>query len=307
MLTEIFNFTTNMRIHWVYLLSAAVISAFYLKKLKIFSFHYFFNNSSKLDFQLFVTNRVVKFFFILPIEGTIIYSLCKWFLKTYGSGSFNLSFSSSLSIAAYTLFLFVIDDFLRFIQHYLMHKVPFLWEIHKVHHSAHVLTPMTLYRVHLLEVFISSFRRILGTVFLTCIMFVLTHKVLSPIQIMGALSLNFIFNILGGNLRHSHIPLSFGFLERIFISPAQHQIHHSKALEHFDKNFGVALSIWDQIFSTWISGKTKTKINVGLSYYERNHKNNIVSCLIDPIKSNLSSMKKNYSSQTIIKSQGELI
>lgn len=284
MLEEIFNITTNTRIHWVYLLSAAVIAAFFMRNLKIFSFHYFWNSSSKLDVQLFITNKFFKFFLILPFETFAIYSLCKSFLQLQSSPHLNLSLSSNLAFITYTLVLFVVDDFLRFMQHYTMHKVPFLWEIHKVHHSAHVLTPMTLYRVHFLEIGISSLRRILGTTFLTCLMFSISSQTISGYHIMGALSFNFIFNLLGGNLRHSHIPLSFGFLERIFISPVQHQVHHSKAPEHFDKNFGVALSIWDQLFSTWHKAKPNQKIKVGLSYSQRNHKNTLTSALLSPLK-----------------------
>ena len=59
----------------------------------------------------------------------------------------------------------------------------------------------------------------------------------------------FIFSLLGSNLRHSHIPLAyFRALEKWFISPKQHQIHHSK--KYFNKNFGGYLSIWDSVFGT---------------------------------------------------------
>jgi sterol desaturase/sphingolipid hydroxylase (fatty acid hydroxylase superfamily) len=61
----------------------------------------------------------------------------------------------------------------------------------------------------------------------------------------------FIFNSLAANLRHSHVWLSFGpVLERVISSPAQHQIHHSDAPRHFDKNFGINLSLWDWMFGT---------------------------------------------------------
>jgi len=62
--------------------------------------------------------------------------------------------------------------------------------------------------------------------------------------------LGFLFNALGANLRHSHIWLSFGSLERWFISPAQHQIHHSSAEADRDINFGTCLAIWDRLFGS---------------------------------------------------------
>ncbi|UXX83441.1 sterol desaturase family protein [Roseovarius pelagicus] len=55
----------------------------------------------------------------------------------------------------------------------------------------------------------------------------------------------------GTGLRHSHVWLGFGrVLEHILISPAQHQIHHSSAAEHRNKNYGEVLAIWDWMFGT---------------------------------------------------------
>jgi sterol desaturase/sphingolipid hydroxylase (fatty acid hydroxylase superfamily) len=283
-LKEIFEITTNTRIHWVYLIPTVLISLLYVRRLNLFNFKYFWNQSSKLDLKLFLTNRIFKFFFILPFEVAAIYQVCKLVLSSSNLPNLGLNLSSTSALVLYTSALFVFDDFLRFIQHYIMHKVPALWEIHKVHHSAHTLNPMSLYRVHFIEVGISAIRRIFGTTVLTCTMFVISTQSISGYQIAGALAFNFIFNVLGGNLRHSHIPLSFGFLERIFISPLQHQIHHSKNSAHFDKNFGVALSVWDQIFKTWHKGRVSSPIKVGLSYNERNHTNDLVSALFDPLK-----------------------
>jgi hypothetical protein len=61
----------------------------------------------------------------------------------------------------------------------------------------------------------------------------------------------FILNALAANLRHSHVWLSFGpVVEHVLNSPAQHQIHHSDAPRHFNKNYGVNLSLWDWMFGT---------------------------------------------------------
>jgi hypothetical protein len=45
------------------------------------------------------------------------------------------------------------------------------------------------------------------------------------------------------HLRHSHIPMSYGWLEHFVMSPAQHQLHHSYAVQHWDRNFGLLLSV----------------------------------------------------------------
>jgi sterol desaturase/sphingolipid hydroxylase (fatty acid hydroxylase superfamily) len=60
-----------------------------------------------------------------------------------------------------------------------------------------------------------------------------------------------IFNAAGSNLRHSHIWLSYGpRWEHIFISPAQHHIHHSSDKKHFNKNYGEVFAFWDWMFGT---------------------------------------------------------
>jgi hypothetical protein len=75
----------------------------------------------------------------------------------------------------------------------------------------------------------------------------------------------FIFNSLAANLRHSHVWLSFGpVLERVLSSPAQHQIHHSDAPRHFNKNFGINLSLWDWMFGTlYVTRSTPEVIHYG--------------------------------------------
>ena len=81
---------------------------------------------------------------------------------------------------------------------------------------------------------------------------------LSILKIHAAI---FIFNLLGANLRHSHIPIRFGkYFERVFISPAQHQIHHSNDSIHFDKNFGSIFAFWDGLFGTLEISQQKQKI-----------------------------------------------
>src|SRR5690606_25178119 len=63
----------------------------------------------------------------------------------------------------YTLVLFVVWDFSRYAVHRLMHTVPWLWSFHQVHHSANVLTPLTLYRTHPVETLLYDARGWLTT------------------------------------------------------------------------------------------------------------------------------------------------
>ena len=74
----------------------------------------------------------------------------------------------------------------------------------------------------------------------------------------------FAYNLIG-NLRHSHVWLSYGpWLSRLLLSPAMHQIHHSTEERHFGRNIGYALSIWDALFGTVYIPKGHEHFAMGL-------------------------------------------
>ena len=141
--------------------------------------------------------------------------------------------------------LFAVRRWKPFFVHRTMHNVPFLWRLHRVHHSAEILTPLTLFRVHPLESIIYFLRGLFVFGLVSGVFIWLFGRELTFFHILGVDALGFIFNLAGANLRHSHIWLSFGRFENYFISPAQHQFHHSK--DHGHPNFGTYLAFWDRI------------------------------------------------------------
>ena len=162
-----------------------------------------------------------------------------------------------------TLVSFILFDGLRFLQHFLMHKIPFLWAFHQVHHSATYLTPLTLYRMHPIENLVSAFRRLFGqTLVFGSFMFLFGASV-NAYDILGVNSLAFVANLALSNLRHSPLVISFGQWERIFISPAQHQMHHSNVFELSNSNYGVVLSFWDRLANSLVLYQGQ-KIEYGL-------------------------------------------
>ena len=71
--------------------------------------------------------------------------------------------------------------------------------------------------------------------------------------------------VFGANLRHSHVKLSYPkILEYLFISPYQHQIHHSIRKEHHNKNLGSKLAVWDWLFGTLILSGSKKSLRFGI-------------------------------------------
>lgn len=93
----------------------------------------------------------------------------------------------------------------------------------------------------------------------------------------------FLFLFFGGSLAHSNIWISFGPLEKIFISPAMHQIHHSTAVRHFNKNFAFIFSFWDRLFGTvYYTGKDEN-IVVGLGAKENEKFLTLKDMMISPV------------------------
>lgn len=145
--------------------------------------------------------------------------------------------------------LFLVDDFLRFIAHFLEHRVPFLWELHKVHHSATVLNFVTAERQHPISLFLTSLVLISGAIIVNVLFVKSFGNAIKPAFWIGANVFWVASNFLASALRHSPAWISFGpRIEQWLISPAQHQIHHSDRAEHFDKNYGSTLAIWDRAF-----------------------------------------------------------
>lgn len=150
-----------------------------------------------------------------------------------------------------TLTLFVVDDFLRWYVHFLFHRIPELWEFHKVHHSAEVLNFATAERHHPVEVLITA--TVLTTAYgiINGIFIALFGEHVTVTSVAGANIFLFVFNLAGGALRHSPFWISFGpRVEKWVISPAMHQIHHSDKVEHYDRNMGGSLAVWDRMFGT---------------------------------------------------------
>ena len=149
-------------------------------------------------------------------------------------------------MASFTVCHFLCDDLSKYLVHRALHRWPVLWAFHKVHHSATTLTPLTVYRTHPLEAVIFSLRGSAVQAVVVAVFIFFFGSAVDLFTVLGASVFLFAFNAAGSNLRHSHVRIGYGRrLERILMSPAQHQIHHSVEERHHDKNFGTVLSLWD--------------------------------------------------------------
>lgn len=210
--------------------------------------------SALLDYRYYFLRGVLKVALVVPIVGLVDPYILRsgdyvsFFTNLWGARP-QLGHDLSLALL-YGLGVFLVSDFTHYWVHRAFHG-RWLWEFHKVHHSAPVMVPVTASRVHFLEKVVG---RLVDLVFLGAYAGVFWYACggeVSRYTLFGVTYLVFIFNSLASNLRHSHVWLSFGpRVEHVLNSPAQHQIHHSAAPRHFHKNFGTNLSIWDWMFGT---------------------------------------------------------
>ncbi len=289
-------FNPQKRVFLGYLFSATFISLVWLVFLKkkktfeavkyVFNKKIFFSKSSIADYFMFLINTLIMII-LSPILisqlaiANIIFEVLH-LQSIIVPLEVDMKFIWTLPIL-FTLTYFIFDDFTKYVIHALMHKIPVLWEIHKTHHSARTLTPLTVFRTHPIEGIIFILRSSFTQGIIIAIFYFIYGNNVNLITIVGANIFSFWFHLVGSNLRHSHIRINYWpWLEKILISPAQHQIHHSTKKNHFDKNFGVTFAIWDFFFGSLYISKKGEQFNFGISDKVLSNENNILYLYVSP-------------------------
>lgn len=257
----------NERIFWGYLLTslAFALAAWRLARREggwrgflawVFPRSVWLAPGTRTDVLYFLVNRALYGILVLPwcvetseirrVTGDWLAAALPWLKVAAPAG-----LAKDLAFTAVTAIGF---DFGLFLGHWLLHRVPFLWEFHKVHHSADVMTPITVYRQHPVDDVLSiSLAALVGGILQGAFIALLGG---GP-RLVGVGGINvllFAFYVAGYNLRHSHVWVSFGpGVERWLVSPAQHQVHHSADPAHFDRNLGFTFAVWDRLFGTLVT------------------------------------------------------
>lgn len=301
-----YPFSPNQRIFWLYMLSS-IILAFY-----VFNVSTRHDQENRLSFRAFVSfllpNDIwhnasawldVRYFFFHQILRVAIYGV-------FLAGVLNLIFqiitggdnpikageltidSNVTRVVISALYMFVIIAFVDFVSygiHYLQHKVPFLWEFHKVHHSLEVMHPLSNYREHPIDNIIYAVGT--GSAYGLCMGVVsnLFGFVPGVPRLLGVPLLILAFNILGYNLRHSHVWLRWpGRWSTLFASPAHHHIHHSCHPDHIDKNFAFMFPCWDILFRTYHLPETNKDVRFGVSIHYETEFNSCLGIYFIPFR-----------------------
>lgn len=162
------------------------------------------------------------------------------------------------------LFCLIIMDFMMYLLHKSKHSIPFLWEFHKYHHSDKKINTTTTFRVSLVE-------QLYVYLFLTPILLI-GFPVTTTLLAFVILS---VYQIYAHN---TYIGMP-RFLEKVFVSPHLHKIHHDKRAEFQQSNYGAMFSFWDKLFDT--STQNIENLSIGL---EGEDEDNFIKNQIKPIK-----------------------
>jgi len=147
----------------------------------------------------------------------------------------------SLPPAIAVLLSVVAMDFVIYLQHVMVHAIPLLWRLHRVHHTDLDFDLTTGSRFHSLEIILSMLIK-----FATII-------VIGP-PIIAVVIFEVILNGMA-MFNHANVKLPLALdrvLRLILVTPDMHRVHHSIEENEANSNYGFNLAIWDRIFGTYI-------------------------------------------------------
>ena len=219
-------------------------------------------------FNFFIFNLII----FVALSNTTAH-LFKEFMGTIGMPQSPIFDFSKWNIWVQFFSFFLIADFFQWTIHNVLHRVPFLWKFHKVHHSVVEMGFAAHLRFHFMEhvVYKTGLYIFMGYLF----NFKLEHT--------------FILHsctILIGHLNHTNVGWSYGPLKYILNNPVMHIWHHAKELPASHSkgmNFGITLSVWDYLFGTNYIPNSGRDIELGFPNVEK-YPTNFFAQLIEPFR-----------------------
>ena len=195
------------------------------------------------------------------------------FAGEHGWGLLNyLDWPVALEMAMGIIFL----DLMIYIQHVVLHMVPFFWRFHRVHHSDLDLDVSSGFRFHPLEILGSMIYKLglvaaIGPSVMTVVVF---EAILSGMAMFS----------------HSNIKLPLELdrtLRWLFVTPDMHRIHHSVEVNETNSNYGFNISIWDRLLGTYIHDgkKPQPEIVIGVPEFRTPEQVSLLKLMLIPFQS----------------------
>jgi sterol desaturase/sphingolipid hydroxylase (fatty acid hydroxylase superfamily) len=221
----------------------------------------------RLNFLLMLINMLVLYA-VVPITTVTL----AFVSKEAGWGLLNLMRMPFVLVVVLSVLLM---DLARYVQHRLMHRLPGLWRIHRVHHADPDLDVTSSLRFHPIETLIGV---------LTDALIIIALGVPAVVVVLHRTARVCASTIVHGNVRVP--PAMEGWLRLVLVTPDMHRIHHS-VLEHEQgRNLSGGLSWWDYLFGTYAKAPSEDyrTMQLGLSGYTSARANSLRAALVDPFK-----------------------
>ncbi|PCI08956.1 MAG: fatty acid hydroxylase [Gammaproteobacteria bacterium] len=180
---------------------------------------------------VFLNSLILRVLFPMAAVGMAV------FAEEHGWGIFNYY---DVSFAITVITSIVIMDAIIYLQHVMVHAIPVLWRIHRVHHADPDFDVTTGSRFHPLEIILSILIKF-------SVIVVLGPPVMAVIIFEVLLNASAMFN-------HSNIRINVNidkYLRWIVVTPDMHRVHHSVVADETNSNFGFTLPWWDRLFGTY--------------------------------------------------------
>ncbi|MBT8438713.1 MAG: sterol desaturase family protein [Gammaproteobacteria bacterium] len=180
---------------------------------------------------VFLNSFILRLMFPAAAVGMAV------FADEQGWGIFNYYYVPPIIAVAASV---VVMDFVIYLQHVMVHAVPALWRLHRVHHADLDFDVTTGARFHPIEIILSMLIK-----FATIA--VLGPPVVAVVIFEVVLNATAMFN-------HSNVRLTIGLdrvLRWIVVTPDMHRVHHSVEDDEANSNFGFNLPWWDRLFGTY--------------------------------------------------------
>jgi sterol desaturase/sphingolipid hydroxylase (fatty acid hydroxylase superfamily) len=199
-----------------------------------------------------------------------------YFAQTHGWGLLNYY---QLPVLISILIAVIVMDFIIYLQHVMVHAVPVLWRLHRVHHADLDYDVTTGARFHPLEILLSMLIKF-------AVIIVLGAPVVAVIIFEVILNALAMFN--HGNIA---LPVKLDkYLRFIIVTPDMHRIHHSVEDDETNSNFGFNLSWWDKLFGTYRHEARDGQLGmtIGIHHYRDSKEvNSLMGMLMLPFKGHI--------------------
>ncbi len=165
-------------------------------------------------------------------------------------------------------------DLVRYAQHRLLHRVPALWRLHRMHHTDVDYDFTTALRFHPLESLATGAVGVAAVAALG-----------APVP---AVVLNEILFATGALLVHGNVRLPLrvdAALRRVLVTPDMHRVHHSARPGETESNYGSVLSLWDRLLGTYVPQPSDghAEMRLGLACFREARHRTLLWMLANPV------------------------